>query len=238
MINLESRRLCGLLRSQGGIPVKAFCWQGKMRPLESLGGIFLELVFLEAVEGAVALAVELEVVVVELEERGAVADGEERDLELARLRVQDVLDVQRYGAGALVQDGELGLVVEETGHGDALLLASRQDLGPVVDGVVAAFSLDEVAQLHFIEDLQQVPVGRALLRRLVGVDDLVAQAAHRQVWSLRNVEQVIELWPKDLPSEQGPELAEYSETRALAAAVGSRDDAVIAGVDLGHRRVP
>ena len=41
------------------------------------------------------------------------------------------MQAHRDAAGALVQDGKLGLVVEEAGHAQALLLPQAQHLTPV-----------------------------------------------------------------------------------------------------------
>ena len=49
-------------------------------------------------------------------QRPAVGHGEERDADLATVFVHGALDVDADGRRALVQDGELGLVVEQPRH--------------------------------------------------------------------------------------------------------------------------
>ena len=54
----------------------------------------------------------------------------------------------RDTGGALVEDGELGAVVEEARHAQALLLAQAELAAPVYDGVQAALPLYQVFQIH------------------------------------------------------------------------------------------
>ncbi len=61
---------------------------------------------------------------------------------LCRL-VHGALHLERDGRGALVQDRVPGRVVEEAGHGDALLEADGQREGPVVLGVEAAGAVEQ-----------------------------------------------------------------------------------------------
>ena len=61
----------------------------------------------------------------------AVADGYVGDLERAEHAVEGLLLRLGYCRGALVQDGEGGLVQEEAHDGDALLLAQAEQVVPV-----------------------------------------------------------------------------------------------------------
>jgi len=108
-------------------------------------------------------------------QRPAVGHGEERDADLATVFVHGALDVDADGRRALVQDGELGLVVEQPRHGDALLLAAGEDVHPVGDGVPAAVALLDVRQLDQVQVRHQVRVAHPLghhVRVSVRVDDL------------------------------------------------------------------
>lgn len=69
-----------------------------------------------------SLAVELEHVVVELEQCCPVRDRQQRDPSRFGTRVQCGLYIDADCACALVQNGEFRLVVEQSGHGDALFL--------------------------------------------------------------------------------------------------------------------
>lgn len=98
--------------------------------------------FLQLLEGIATLAVELEVIFMELEERGSVRDSEKRDAKFSSLGIENVLHIQRDGARAFIQDSELRFMVEEASHGDSLLLASAKHFLPVVIAVQTSFSLD------------------------------------------------------------------------------------------------
>lgn len=80
-----------------------------------------------------AFSVQEDLVVVELEERTSVRHREEGDVQLLCLGVELGLEVHTDCTCAFVKDSENRAVVEETGHGDALLLASRKHILPVVD---------------------------------------------------------------------------------------------------------
>jgi hypothetical protein len=80
-----------------------------------------------------SISVEQNLIIMELEQRAPVGDGEQGDVQLLGLVVQFRLHVHAHCAGALVQDGEEGPVVEESRHGHALLLPAGKDVCPVVD---------------------------------------------------------------------------------------------------------
>lgn len=86
----------------------------------------------------------------------SVAHRDQRDAAALHVRVQVALYVNGYSAGALVQDGVDRLVVDQTRHGNALLLATRQDIIPVVLSAPATLAADQVAQLDLLQDLLQV----------------------------------------------------------------------------------
>ena len=71
-----------------------------------------------------SVSVEDDLVVVELEQRAPVRHCEESDIEFLCLVVELRLDVHAHRAGAFVQNGEQGTVVEQPGHRHALLLST------------------------------------------------------------------------------------------------------------------
>jgi hypothetical protein len=92
--------------------------------------------------------------------------------------VHDLLDLEGDGGRALIQDSvlsevdtvppqgdagrtHLGRVVEEPGHGDALLVAAGERVAPLPRLVPAALALDDALDLHDLEDAKQVIVGDA-----------------------------------------------------------------------------
>ncbi|KAI3487477.1 hypothetical protein L1887_48581 [Cichorium endivia] len=202
------------------------------------------LLCVELGENVAALAVVLEHVAVVLPQRRPVRDGEHGDAELGGVVVHDLLDLERDGRGALVQDGVLGLVVEEARHGDALLVAARKSVAPLALHVPAALACDNVLDLQHAQNVQQVLVGLAarthLLRR-VWVNDLVSERAEREVGTLRDVGELGRGWLLDRAAVHGPETTEDAEERALAASVGADDEQVLARLhveaQLGHENV-
>lgn len=103
-----------------------------------------------------SFSVEFDHVLVELEQSLTVGHREQGDLQLLGFVVQLGLHVHAHGAGALIQDGEQGLVIEQSSHCHSLLLSARKDVVPVVDSIEAAFSFHNVGQLHVVEDLEQI----------------------------------------------------------------------------------
>ena len=63
------------------------------------------------------------------------------------------------------------------------------------------------------------------------VDDLVSQGAFRQVWSLRDVEDLINCGFVDATAKHRPEFSQDTEERGLSAAVGPCDEQVHARLD-------
>lgn len=80
-----------------------------------------------------SVSVKEDLVIVELEERAAMGDCEESNIEFFCFVVQLCLDVHADSAGALIQNSEHGLMVEKTSHCHTLLLTSRKDISPVVN---------------------------------------------------------------------------------------------------------
>lgn len=64
------------------------------------------------------------------------------------------------------------------------------------------------------------------------IDDLVFQSSVRKIWSLGDVEELLELGSEHFSPEERPELTKDSERAAFSASVGSRDDAIVTIVDL------
>lgn len=86
------------------------------------------------------------------------ADREHSDAELFALSVEYVFEVHADGAGALVQNGELWLVVKDSRETDSLTLTSGQDVDPVVDLVEASFSVVKMSELDLVENIKKFVV--------------------------------------------------------------------------------
>lgn len=79
-----------------------------------------------------------------LPQRLSVGHSEQSDAHRPTVAVDEVLHVDTHSTGALIQDGKLGLVVEESGHSHSLLLPSAQHIHPVLHHVPAALSVQDV----------------------------------------------------------------------------------------------
>lgn len=177
-----------------------------------------------------ALAVELQDPAVVAPQAAAVGDGHERHAERFRRVVHGAFDLERDGRGALVQDGVAGRVVEEAGHGDALLKARREGRGPLVLGVPAARARGEVPDADGVEPTGKVRVRDAPGAHLpqgVRVRDLLAQRPAREIGPLRDVEDGrVRRFADGAAAVDGPEAAEDAEEGGFAAAVGADDEEV------------
>lgn len=76
-------------------------------------------------------------------------------------------------------------MIEEPCHGDALLLASGEDILPLADCVPAALAVDEVREVHHLQELCQMSAELWRAGDMEGIGDLVLQAARREVGCLR-----------------------------------------------------
>lgn len=74
-------------------------------------------------------------------------------------RAQRRLGAHRDAGGALVQDGELGAVVQEAPEAEALLLPQAELGAPVQGGPQAPRHLRQVLQVHTPQQRPQLPLG-------------------------------------------------------------------------------
>lgn len=75
-----------------------------------------------------------------------------------------------HGAGALVQDRELRLMVKEPAQRQSLLLPTRQHVAPVSYSIPSPLSWEKVIQLHRLQDGQESTIGDAFLGSLGGAE--------------------------------------------------------------------
>lgn len=167
-----------------------------------------------------------------LPQTASVADRHQSNTERLGIVVHDLFRLEGDAARALVENGVLGAVVEEAGHGDALLQAAGEHVAPLGLGVPAlVVQVDEVVEAEQLEDGEEVGVGDAAgahLPQRVRVDDLLAQGAARQVRALGEVEDGAKGRLVDCAAVDGPQPAEDTEEGRLAAAVGADDEEVVA----------
>ena len=167
-----------------------------------------------------------------LEETAPVGHREKSDFELFGLEVQLCLDVHAHRAGAFVQNGEDGFVVEESSHGYSLFLTTWKHIVPVVDRVEAFLSFFNVVQLHPFQQLTDFFISMCDSFPWVRVDYLVSQGTRREVGTLWNVKQFIHMWSFEHSTRQWPKTAKDSKQRWLSAAVGASDDRIHAWFNL------
>lgn len=141
-------------------------------------------------------------------------DRDHGDALRLHVRVEMSLDVDTDSAGAFVEDGVFGLVIDQSAHRHSLLFATAEDIVPVVLGVPAALTVDEVFESDLAEELSEV-ILRDVLGELIlfgiWIDELVSQCSVGEVRSLRNVEDLFEWGFVQLTSINGPELSHDSE---------------------------
>ena len=194
------------------------------------------LVLRHLTKAVLAIAVELEQVVVVLPERLSVADRDQSDALLLHVGVKVTLDVHAHRTGALVKNGIEWLVIDESSHGHALFFTAGEHVSPVVIRVpTIGLTCNDMRKAHILHDLVQIVVSDASALEIgdaVRVDNLVAKGAVGQVRSLWNVENLFNRWLSQGAALGWPKLAKNSEEGGFAAAVWSRDQKVHAGLDL------
>ena len=193
--------------------------------LESLIGIELR-------KDEITLSIELQDVGVVLPQTAAMTDRHEGNAQRLGVVIHDLFGFEGDAAGALVENGILGPMVEQARHGDLLLQSTGENIAPFGFGIPSFIvEVDEVFQSKNLEDVKEVSVSDAAgahLAQRVGVDDLLAERAARQVRSLGDVEDGAEGGLVDGAAVDGPQAAEDAEEGGLAAAVGADDEQVVA----------
>lgn len=81
-------------------------------------------------------------------------------------------------------------MVEEPSHGEPLLVSSREGISPFALRVPPSLAFDDRLEFQHTQDRAKVVVAHAAgihLRSSVGIDDLIAKGAEREIGSLRDV---------------------------------------------------
>jgi hypothetical protein len=115
--------------------------------VQGLSGRFLLLGW-HGLELILAIAIEPEKELVVLPEGVSMRDCDHSYPEALHVRIQVTLHVHADGTCALIKNCILWSVVNKSGHGDTLLLATRKHIIPVRLSIPAAFSADQVSQTH------------------------------------------------------------------------------------------
>lgn len=161
--------------------------------------------FVEAInlaELVATAAIESQDVLMMSPKRLPVGNCEECDAHSSAVLVHAALNIYRNSARALVQNGKLWMMVEESRHGHSLLLTTAQHVYPILDRVQALLALlHQSTQLHNVQEVYNVLIGLSTsLHLLVSmwIDNLIAKASERHVRPLRNVEEFTSWWFDDL----------------------------------------
>lgn len=92
----------------------------------------------------------------ELPNSGTMADGNQSDALLLHVGVKIALDVDAHGTCAFVQNSVLRFVVNKSAHGHSLFFTTAEDIIPISFDIPATFSLCNVLQSNFLQQLVQV----------------------------------------------------------------------------------
>lgn len=112
----------------------------------------------------------------------SVTNGNEGDSLGLHVVVQVLFNIDGNGTGALIQDGILGLVVQETSHSDTLFFSSRKHIVPVVLGVPSSLTFDEFTKSDIFQEYHEVRISFLFglhLFQSVGVDQLITESTIR-----------------------------------------------------------
>jgi len=164
----------------------------------------------------------------------SVTDGDQGNALSLHVVVEVLLNIDRDGTGALIQDGVLGFVVEETSHGDTLFFTSGKYIVPVVLGVPSSLTLDELTKSDILQEYHKVFVSLFLglhLFKSVGVDKLIAESSIGKVGTLGNIEDLVNGGLVDDTTSSGPEFTQNTEERTFTASVGASNHQVHAGLN-------
>jgi len=159
----------------------------------------------------------------------SVAYGNQCDSLVLHVLVDVCLDVDAHLRGALIHDRVDRLVVQQATHSDTLLLSSTEHLVPIVVRVPSVVPTNQVVEFHLVEDALQVLIRNPLGPHVgdgMRIDNLVTESALREVGTLRDVEDLVNRGLVDLSTEEGPELTENAEERALTATVRPSNEEV------------
>ncbi len=162
---------------------------------------------------------------------GAVADADDRCF--GQLLDQELHHVLLTGfvkrRGRLVHEDPVGLVDQHPGKGDALLLATGEDVVPPL-GLIQ--SVAEMVEAHLVQHVFQGIIGDAFRRHRV-VHHL-AQRSQREVGLLRH-ERDVAGRKVDGAAAPGPDPGDGAHDRALAAAGLAADQHPLGPLDLDLR---
>lgn len=165
----------------------------------------------------------------------SVADSNQSDTLVFHVGVEMALDVHTDGGGAFIEDGIAWFVIDKSTHGHSLLLSTTQNIVPVIAVLPSSFSVNEVCKSDLLEDLEKHVIGGTVSSALLNsmwVDYLVTEISGRQVWSLWDVEDLIEGWLMENATGDWPELSHNSEEGTLTTSVWTSDEKVHTWLDL------
>ena len=144
-------------------------------------------------------------------------------------------DIHAHSTGAFIKNSICWPVVDESSHCHSLLFSSTEHIVPVILLVPATFSIHKVAKSDFLEELEKVIVIlTSSLVVLVGfwIDELISEGTVWQVWSLRNIENLVNVGFMKNTRSNWPKLSHYTEQGTLSATVWSLNEKMHTWLDL------
>ena len=172
-----------------------------------------------------------------LHELLTVRDSDDGAAEFLALAIEATLNVDGDGRGTFIETGILGLVVVDARDVHALFFTAREDVDPILGGIPASFTLEQVGKLSILQNNEKIVISDALalhIRKLIRIDDLIAESTNGEVGTLRDEHDILEGRTRDNTLLGGPQLVQDTEHRRFAASVGTHDDSVY---ELRHLKV-
>ena len=110
-------------------------------------------------------------------------------------------------------------MIKKTCHCDALFLTTTESIGPILNGVPTASTTGEVNEINKLEEALEI--GISLIKSThffiaVGIDHLISQRPHGEIWSLWDVKDLVVCRLCDASALKGPQLTQHSEQRTLS----------------------
>mmetsp|Transcript_4548 Transcript_4548/g.13486 ORF Transcript_4548/g.13486 Transcript_4548/m.13486 type:complete len:518 (+) Transcript_4548:116-1669(+) len=186
----------------------------------------------------------------------SVGNGQEADSRIHENLIELLLAVGTHCTRALIEDGELWLVTQQTSHRNPLLLSPTKSFFPVHYGV-ERIALQQVVELYLAEGVLEVSVpqegpvlGRAprngrvvpararnQFLRWVRVKELVSEGASDQVRPLAQEEHLVVARSRNSSLRKRPQACNNPDKTGLPGSVRSRDQHGVLLVPQLHAQV-
>lgn len=126
-------------------------------------------------------------------------------------------------------------MINKSAHGHSLFFSTTQDIIPVTAVFPSSFSVTNVCKSNLLEDLHKHIIGGTSssgFLNAVWINKLVSEVSSRQVWSLWDIENLIQRWLVEDTTGDWPELSHDSEEGTLTTSVWTSDEKMHTWFDL------